>query len=42
MDTITDKNILFEKMVEAKRPPPSPDMSSLADMVLEFCDQCEV
>jgi hypothetical protein len=28
-------------MVEDKRPLPSPDMSGLAKMVIEFCDQCE-
>jgi hypothetical protein len=42
MNTITYTDILFEKKLEPNRPLPSPDMSKLADMVLEFCDQCEV
>jgi hypothetical protein len=32
----------LEKKLEPNRPLPSPNKSSLADMVLEFCDQCEV
>jgi hypothetical protein len=41
MTTITDTDILFEKKLGANAPT-RPDKSRLAEMVLEFCDQCEV
>jgi hypothetical protein len=42
MEPIKDTDVLFEKKPEAGKLLPSPDIWRLVDMVLEFCEQCEV